>query len=130
MNGFVIAVIIILIILLIAGGIGLWIYLSSAVSTLPPTTTPTTDQTKTGRTYTFTRGQDGTWTGKEDALKISPFISVDDSNKTCDATSGCVGWVRYSGNSYYRPTVATTPTAWDTTHTTPFPDDGTYLANK
>lgn len=75
------------------------------------------------RVYKFTQGQDLTYTGKADEIMSTPFVSVAESNRVCDAIPKCRGWVRYKGRAYYRPNIADKPTAWVGNP----PEDGSYI---
>jgi len=80
-----------------------------------------------GREYTFHSGQDSTWSGQDDSIVRMPFTSVDDSNRVCDAMPKCRAWVRYSGNSYYRPRLASQATKWPADYVSANPNDGSYV---
>ncbi|MFA5091227.1 MAG: hypothetical protein WC483_01125 [Candidatus Paceibacterota bacterium] len=106
----------------------------TTTTTATPTTPPSTDKPAYpvmqigGRTFTFHRGQDWTWIGRENAFTIEPFTTVEAAGLKCLSLSGCVAFVVYRGNVYYRPAVVVTaPSAQVTWDFEPTETEGTYI---
>jgi len=81
--------------------------------------------------YSFYVGKDYSWTGSENSIQITPYVSDEDTFKTCDALrsdgKGCVVAVRYGNNVYYRPRVVDPPLDWQGNSPSPSTDGSWVL---
>lgn len=79
------------------------------------------------REYDFYPGLDYSWDGTEDSLQITPYVSDEETMKTCDSLNGkdgerCLVAVRWGDKVYYRPRVLETPHDWKNTSPSPATD--------
>lgn len=82
--------------------------------------------------YSFYLGKDYSWTGSENSVQITPYVSDEDTLKTCDALrsggKGCMVAVRYGSNVYYRPEIVEMPLDWQGNSPAPY-TDGSWVLN-
>ena len=90
------------------------------------------EETEKTPEYTFYLGKDYSWTGSDNSIQITPYVSDEDTLKTCDALrsggKGCVVAVRYGSNVYYRPEIVEMPLDWQGNSPAPY-TDGSWVLN-
>ena len=77
-----------------------------------------------GRSFSFHRGQDWTWVGFDNTMLKERFTNLEAAAQKCLATPGCLAFVVYRGDVYYRPTAGKEPVIWPFD---PMPEEGTYI---